>query len=404
MKLRLPAIVLLLICISFSVAINGTTMSRNALFLAFIISLVDFYNIRLSAQKDHFYYFMLVMSLLAGVMIIHGMIFSSVSLAGTDEAYRFIAVKILMSGFILYYLSQQGDRLSDTEISLAKCLVIVGFLYLSGQAIYLSSLNPGERLSIITIPTTVAYVYSFQAFASIYIIASWKHKLKFVLLPLAVCLSFYVIFLTGTRSAILSFPFIIIFYIVRKKFLSKKTLIGYSLIVLAVAVMINHKSFLNSLDRVISTATEISDYKNNDGNTSLGARFSLWKAGVVAFRYHHLGQSSDQRYGEAKNYIDENEHQNPEALRVLGDHFHNDLIEATSLRGIEGMLVLILFYLSLGCMLARFSENKDGAILLLLPLIVYGLTDVFFIDFRNVTSLMMALPIYLIFNRAYQCK
>lgn len=404
LKNKIPVLVLALSCISFSTALNASTICRNALFLAFLFSFIDFYNVKAVARKDKFFYFLVTMAIFSGVMVIHNFIFPSTILANVDESYLYTSLRILMAVFILYYLSQQGERLSERSFLFAKLMILFGFFVFSLQGFYFHNLSPDERLSIKTIPTTVAYVYSIQSFASIYIIAKWKNKARYFVLPVVICFSFYIILLTGTRSAIISYPFIIAFFVMNRGLINKRIFIFYAFIVLGMAIIINHQSFHNSIDRVMSTANEVNDYRNNNGNTSLGARFSLWKAGFYAFKLNPLGQSADQRYIEAKNYIDSHEHQNPEALRVLHDHLHNDLIETTTLRGCGGMLALLLFYFSLGYMLASYSENKDGLTLLLAPLIIYGLTDVFFIDLRNVTTLMTALPLYLLFNRSHQSQ
>lgn len=397
--LKLPALVLALSCLSFSTALNASTICRNALFLAFVFSIIGLLKDRRELKSDYSLILSIVMIVFSSGVIFHNELFQSVDNYIVDENYHYASLRMMMGSVVFYYLAQRKNELHYKELMFSGILLVIGFIYLSIQGIHLHSLNPGNRLEIKTVATTVAYVYAIQGFAVIYFLSTLKGKTAFIFLVLAIFLGFYVLLLTETRSVILTYPFIIFVFLFYKRLVNLKVVMGI-LVVILLAVLFNHQPFYNAFSRITSTVNEVNDYNNNDGNTSLGSRFSLWKAGLNAFELHPLGQSADQRFIEVKNYIDTHEYQNPEALRAMGSHMHNDLIDTLSLRGIWGGLLLIILLLSMAYVFFKKYPDMSGAALLLLPHVIYGLTDTLFIDLRCVTVLILGLPIYLLFKKA----
>ncbi|VTP68615.1 Lipid A core - O-antigen ligase and related enzymes [Serratia rubidaea] len=93
-------------------------------------------------------------------------------------------------------------------------------------------------------------------------------------------------------------------------------------------------------------------------------------------------------------YINSHEGGNPEALRNIAYHLHNDFIEAGSLQGIAGIIALLCFF-SLVYLARRHMDTNAMLILLILPTILIGMVDTLFIDQRYVTNLTLMLVIYL---------
>jgi len=397
-KFKVPAIVLALNCVSFSTALNASTVCRNALFMAFIISFFDIFLNRRNLKTDSVFYFSLTSAFLALGLILHAKFFHSIVMFSVDENYYYVAIRILMASVIIYYLAQQKEYISKNGFLFSKILILVGFLYVSVQGILIHYQNPGVRLEIKTVATTVAYVYAIQAFAAIYVTSTLKTKFSFLLNVLVILLGFYVLLLTETRSVILTYPILVFVFLAQSKLINRNIIL-LMVAIIAITFFINHKPFYNAFERIVSTSSEIKDYNANNGNTSLGARFSLWKAGLYAFAKHPMGQSADQRYIEIKNYIDQYENKNPEALRAIDFHMHNEFIDSLSLRGIWGALLLASFFFSLAYIFIKNNESIAGVILLLTPNFIYGLTDTLFIDLRCAIVLMLGVPVYLLIKR-----
>jgi O-antigen ligase len=399
-NIRLPAIILALICVSFITALNASTICRNALFLAFVFSVFGICKDRVHFSKNYSFYLLFAIALYSLSLILHGQFFKSTINYIIDENYYYASLRLLMGTVVFYYLAQKKDSFSYRELFFSGMLILVGFTIVSLQGIYLHSQNPGNRLEIKTVATTVAYVYSIQAFAAIYVLSQFKSRFTAIATILAVFVGFYVLLLTETRSVILTYPVIIFIFLLQKKLINIK-IIATMLAIFTLFIIFNHQPFYNAFSRVTSTLTEVNDYNNNNGNTSLGSRFSLWKAGLNAFELHPLGQSADQRFIEVKNYIDTHEYQNPEALRAMSSHMHNDLIDTLSLRGVWGALLLIVLLFSLIYVSLRSYHDLSCATLLLLPHVIFGLTDTLFIDLRCVTVLILGFSIYLLIKKPH---
>ncbi|MGK3126758.1 O-antigen ligase family protein [Candidatus Pantoea formicae] len=399
-NIRLPAIILALTCISFITALNASTICRNALFLAFVFSAYGIYKDRANLSKNFSLYVLFATSIYSLSTIFHGQLFQSKINYIVDENYYYSSLRLLMGVVVFYYLSQKKKSFNYRELLFSGALILVGFTVVSFQGVYLHNQNPVNRLEIKTVATTVAYVYAIQAFAAIYVLSLFKGRFAAIAIILAILLSFYVLLLTETRSVILTYPVIVFIFFMQKKLINIKVISGM-LAILTLIIIFNHQPFYNAFSRVTSTLNEVNDYNNNNGNTSLGSRFSLWKAGLNAFELHPLGQSADQRFIEVKNYIDTHEYQNPEALRAMSSHMHNDVIDTLSLRGLWGVVLLIFLLFSFAYVSLKKYHDFSCATLLILPHVIYGLTDTLFIDLRCVTVLILGFSIYLLIKRPH---
>ncbi|MGV3346089.1 O-antigen ligase family protein [Enterobacteriaceae bacterium LUAb1] len=402
-KINIPGIVLSLSAISFSTALNASTLCRNALYLAVFIAVIHFVLKKGEFKKDRFLWFIFTGILFIASLYFHGNIFISVKDIGVDEFYRKAALRLLFGLFIVFYLRNNMEKITPLSWKVAQILVVIGYTYLTIQAIYIHKTIMAPRLEIKTLSTTVAYVYAIQALLTIYIVSHWKKSIRFIPLAIVISVSAYVLMLTQTRSVMLSFPFFIVFYLLLSKKIEIK-LIVFLITLALLGTLSNWTVAQNAFSRILYTQNEIIAYKNENGNTSLGSRFSIWKSGVYAFIQHPLGQSTEQRNLEASKYVNIYENGNPEALRVIPSHLHSDLADTISLRGIIGIVLLICFYISLSIVTIKHSWYFGGFILLVLPNIIFGLTDTLFIDLRCVTVLIMGLPFYLLVKKKEELR
>lgn len=397
-RITLPSIqsvVLALCCISLSTTLVASTICRNALYLAFYLSVIDLIIKRPKITRDQFTLIFVTLVTLALTLFLPTILLKSDTYHSVDGHYVTSAKRIFFGAVIFIYLSSVKDKLSNKAWVVASSLVIIGFLYNSIIALKLHHQNPGQRLEISTLATAVAYVYALHSFCAIYILSKLNYKRNYILIALAVSLSFYILLLTQTRSVILSYPIILFFFLFTNKIINLK-FISIIVVLCCSVVALNLSTIKNSFERVASTTQEIKSYENENNVTSLGARFSLWKGGVSSFKQNPWGQSADQRNIIARDYIIKYENANEEALRCIGSHYHNDFVEMLSLRGIIGIAVLALTLLILMISSYKITRNTNLHFLLLLPTIAYGLTDTLLIDHRYVTIFILLLPFYLL--------
>lgn len=397
-RITLPSIqsiVLALCCISLSTTLVASTICRNALYLAFYLSVIDLIIKRPKITRDQYTLIFVTLVTLALTLFLPTIILKSVNYHDVDGHYVTSAKRILFGAVIFIYLSSVKNKLSSKAWMVASSLIIIGFIYNSIVALKLHHQNPGERLEISTLATAVAYVYAVHSFCAIYILSKLSYKKNYILIALAVSLSFYILLLTQTRSVILSYPIILLFFLFTNKIINLK-FISIVIVLCCSVVALNLSTIKNSFERVASTTQEIKSYESDTKDTSLGARFSLWKGGVSSFKQNPWGQSADQRNIIARDYIIKYENANQEALRCIGSHYHNDFVEMLSLRGIIGIAVLVFTLLIIIISSYKITHNTNLHFLLILPTITYGLTDTLLIDHRYVTIFILLLPFYLL--------
>ncbi|AKG68950.1 hypothetical protein WN53_07270 [Serratia fonticola] len=310
-----------------------------------------------------------------------------------DEEYLTTALRLISGSVLIFAMGSLRNSWGSKTVSLIKGLIVFGFFYTSAMGLYYHAQAPDLRLQIKTVSTMTAYIYVLQSLLTMYVITSLNLRYKSQAISLVILVTLWILMLTETRSSLLFYPIILLLVFCRRHHFSIKMIaISCGIVVLTAAAF---HFFESTTDRLIGTATELNNYQKGDGNSSVGSRISMWKAGVDAIKHYPAGQSADTRLIGTTRFINQHEGGNPEALRNLVFHLHNDMIEAGSLQGIGGMAALLLFFtLSLYACLTSVAA-RPILLLVLLPTFVIGLVDTLFIDHRYVTSLTLLLAIYL---------
>lgn len=314
-----------------------------------------------------------------------------------DKNYAETAKRLFLGGSILFYLSLMPTYLSDRNKKIAYSIIVIGFFYTIAITMKLYKNQGLSRLEVNTVATMVAYIYAIQSLCTIFILMKFKFKFKELIVIITIVLSYYIIILTQTRSVMLTYPLFVITLLFKERFFNIKSFSAL-FIILLIGFFSNISVIKDGFERIVNSKNEIQRYQNNDDNTSLGARFSMWKAGGSIFTIHNWGVSADERYIQAKEYIIKNENSNPEALRSIAFHFHNDFLDAATLRGILGVVTLLFFYFAITITSYKITKEITIILLLIAPSLLYGLTDTLFIDHRYVTVFILLLPVYLFFN------
>jgi O-antigen ligase len=99
----------------------------------------------------------------------------------------------------------------------------------------------------------------------------------------------------------------------------------------------------NVYKRASEIITDITLYQQNN-NTSIGARLTMWYSGINEIITHPGGVSAKERYQILADFINKKENGNPEALRNIPYHLHNDLIETMSLQELPAACFYFFLY------------------------------------------------------------
>ncbi|MEL4889329.1 O-antigen ligase family protein [Pectobacterium betavasculorum] len=287
------------------------------------------------------------------------------------NAYKTSAHAGILGAFILLtalHISQKKQQQS--------LFCIIGIcVFTLGYAFYQSLFSGMHRIGLVFgTATSAAYFLTFigalSAQALLKLDSAYKYYLylgHFLLVTIA-------IFLTETRAAIFVYPIvgatILLSEVRHNKPLFIKAFIGSSATILLCLFLFQETIH----QRVNDLISDIHSYSMNNSRTSVGARIAMYQSGAEAGEEALLGQSAEQR---SERIIAQAE-QKPSlagAVEYLNVHLHNEVIDAFSLKGLSGAILLILFYASL-FYFSFFILRSHLSAALLFALIMYGLSDV----------------------------
>ncbi|WP_235319663.1 O-antigen ligase family protein [Pectobacterium fontis] len=287
------------------------------------------------------------------------------------NAYKTSAHAGILGTFILLtvlHISQQKQKQPIFYI-IAICVFALGYTF------YQAGFSGMHRIGLVFgTATSAAYFLTFigalSAQALLKLDTAYKYYLylgHFLLVTIA-------IFLTETRAAIFVYPIvgatILLSEVRHNKRLFIKAFIGSSATLLLCLFL-----FQDTLhQRVNDLINDVRSYNMNNSMTSVGARIAMYQSGIEAGEEALLGQSAEQRaehiMAQAKQ-----ESELSGAVGYLDIHLHNEVIDAFSLKGLPGAILLILLYVSL-FYFSFFVLRSHLSAALLFALIMYGLSDV----------------------------
>ena len=293
----------------------------------------------------------------------------------------------IISAFISYLLIAWRHHLSSKILWVCLCILVVGLLTTMGFAIT-ENAQTHRRIKLLTDSAgTVSYLITALALAALFIVNRVvTSRLNQILMFIAIfAINMVLMFMTESRAAVLFLPglYLLGFYLTHR-WAGKFSLIAL-VVLIAGGLFFMPSSILQRLDNI---KNEIGSYQTNN-DTSIGARFSIWKGGYHSVDWTIIGQSPDTRTAKARSFIIEHERKNPEAYKNVMYHLHDDFLETLSLQGLAGAITLIIFYLSL--LFVALWRRAPDVTLLPVSIIIFGLTDTVLIQSSSVFILMSSI-------------
>lgn len=294
------------------------------------------------------------------------------------NAYLACGKRLLLAAFVAWFLFSLAPRYLSASGNIIKVSLVTAFVLATGVGIF-QYLHGVPRVDFYQgRATDAAYMYSALSLVTLFILINRQDKRwSLVLGALVFLISCFLIFSSGTRNVIVTFPFITITI-----FLLKFRHLGLGkpgIFFLLIGLLCTASYPVYILPKINKTINEVHVFNQNDGNqfTSLSARLAMWRFGVNSFIRHPLGSSSENRKHHFSDYVNFY-HRDEAAKDFINVHLHNELIETASLQGVFGIVALLLFY---GILLAHaFRHNNALLLSVVLVLMVSGLTDVIFIS------------------------
>lgn len=286
-------------------------------------------------------------------------------------AYRTAGHAAILGAFILLaacHLPHKNQPILQVG-SLAVCIMTLAY------ALFQSVFHDIHRVSLIFGPaTSAAYFMTFIGALSAQALLTLTVRYKYYLYLLHFLLVTSAIILTQTRAAIFVYPLVgamILLSEVRHN--KRKLLKGVlgSLVTLTLCIALFHDTIHKRANDLIN---DMRSYSQNNSQTSVGARFAMAQSGMEAGLVAPFGQSAEQRAADITALAQQTSAMKG-AVSYLNVHLHNDVIEAFSLKGWPGALLIVLFYVALSYF-SIFVLRSHFSIALLFALLMFGLSDV----------------------------
>jgi len=213
-----------------------------------------------------------------------------------------------------------------------------------------------------------------------------KHTVALYLLHFLISLA--VIITTQTRAAILVYPILsvglFLMYYRHNRTMLLRALLGFVILVGVASIPL--KPIIES--RYQNFLVDLHSYNQNNSNTSIGARLAMQRAGIESGNGHDWGQSLEQRGAEIQRLaVQDTSLQG--ALEFINVHLHNEVIDTFSLKGIPGVVVLLLLYIAM--FLTAYWQRSPLLFVISGAIAIYGLSDLLLYAKGEALSSVLAL-------------
>lgn len=197
------------------------------------------------------------------------------------------------------------------------------------------------------------------AFCALFYFYAQRNKIMIGISLIAALFAMIASFLTGARGAWVGVPFVllVVFWLNRTNF-SKWVVIG-----IACVVVVGSITGGNMIkQRFAKAQSDITLYvEKNNANTSLGARFDMWKSAL-------LGMQEKPIFGWGLQGVKEMRQQHLKEKRISKyaanfDHAHNQFLHDGSARGLLGLSALLaIFLVPLNILRKNLSLTSTGSL------------------------------------------
>lgn len=270
---------------------------------------------------------------------------------GAYMNYRDWSLVGIFSSFIIPVVTSERENskkiIKNILLVVALVVNIICIAYACYQFFILGEQRATLSLAYGPNATGAAYMITFVSLYALIAISITIKNYKFEMLALFGFANFISICATGTRAGIIIYPIIIAFILwneIKGYDRKKKIMRIYTVVALAIASGLLLSKPLTQ--RVDALKSDIAQYNSENTETSVGARFAMYETGIKSSYNNYLGQSLEERNEKIIAIVDKN-HELTGALKYLNTHLHNQLIDTLSTTGWLGVILNILFLVSI---------------------------------------------------------
>jgi len=192
----------------------------------------------------------------------------------------------------------------------------------------------------------IAFVYSvFCAAGLIWTRTQTRHVATWrVVLVLGLCCGLYSCVTSGSRGAWVALPMVLVVFAV--SLLNRRNLV-YAVLCTAAGVAVLGAVFSRTdgmlHQRYVDAVSDIAQYRQNNADTSIGARFEMWRGAAMNLPHHPI---LGWNMGDYEKALQDLVHARRlhEIVLTFKTNLHNGYIHAWIFYGLPGLLVLLMLY------------------------------------------------------------
>jgi len=388
-----------LCAVAFGCVIISPNISAKVLGVAGVTALVIFlFDIKKIRANDAFW-FCLVLAIIGICDLVWYRMYKVHSEAiNSYRAYLEVGKICLFGAFSIFVMVNRNQfkvGCNKIHMLLVIILQVMIVMYAGYQHLYIEDQRVTLSLAGGADATGAAYTIAFISFYTILVLQHSLSRWKDLFILGHFFITFLVLVATETRGAILTYP-IIFFALLMVKVYKEKHIPWKGISVFLIALLAGIFMMKDSLiKRYNDFNNDIVSYEKANSGTSVGARFAMWKVGLVASKNNYLWQSTDERNIKILEAINKDPSLSG-ALDHIRGHLHNEIVETLSVKGYSGVILYLLFIISLGW----YALHKRKSIILfafLVSIIMFGLSGVMFYSKTTPVAWMLTLIMSVVF-------
>ncbi|WP_455821295.1 O-antigen ligase family protein [Pseudomonas cerasi] len=381
--------IFLVICTALSTSLFIDAYPRKLLYLS---SYASFLFMAIKIKQKDFVFDRMAMSVAVALLLLGtirftwGEMYSQAQFSDITSNYRTGGKLFIISAVMAYFFIAWRHCITRRAALNGFAILLAGLVATMGFAVH-EHLQTGLRIQLLTDSAgTVSYLITALALCTLFTGYKAVEHVggRISIFCIIFLLNTLLLILTESRAGVLTLPLLYLGFFC----LTHTRLIRFALIPLVVLMAVGFTMLPQSVwQRLDSIHTEIGSYNTNN-DTSIGARFSIWKGGYASIRWALMGQSPDERTSKAREFIVDHERKNPEAYKNVQYHLHDDILETLSLQGIAGGVSILVFYLVL--LIVPLTRRPSAITILPVSFVIFGLTDTVLIQSLSVTTICLS--------------
>jgi len=400
LQMRFTQLAFGLCVIAFACIILSPNLANKIMNIAGLIAFfVAVFNLK-NARENETFWLCLVLFVIGICDLIWYRLFKIDNSEAINSYRAYLEVgKICVSGAFLIYIFSLGEkfRLGNNKVHylLVLILQVMMVAYAYYQKVYLGAARIEFSLAGGTSATGAAYTVVFLSCYMIMVLQHSTLRMKDLLILAHFFITFIIVVATETRAAIMVYP-ILFAGLLAIRCYRQRHIPWKGIGVLLFAVVVGAFMMKDSLmQRYHDLNSDMSAYEKNNTDTSVGARLAMWQTGLAAAKENYLWQSTDHRNAIIKDLVKKDPGL-AGALPYIPGHLHNEVVEALSTKGPSGLLLYVLFVISL----AWYALRKIKSFTLfafLVAMMGFGLSGVMFYSKTTPTAWMLTLVMFIVF-------